>query len=83
MFYNPYRKAWTSVYYPSQFVGYQNYTVPVKEGMVTISMTDANTDKLVWQGWTTESMNYTRLTESQIDRVVHNIFKKFSAMAAP
>jgi hypothetical protein len=78
-FYNPYRRTWSSVYYPSQFVGYQDYTIPVKEGTITISITDANTDKLVWQGWTTETMNYTRLTESQIDRVVRTILEKFHA----
>jgi hypothetical protein len=78
MYYNPYRRAWGSIYYPSRFIGYQNYTVPVKEGTITISMTDANTDKTIWQGWTTDNMNYTRLSEDQIDRNVRNIFKKFN-----
>ncbi|MBV9988395.1 MAG: DUF4136 domain-containing protein [Chitinophagaceae bacterium] len=77
MYYNPYRRSWSTIYYPSQFVGYQNYSVPVKEGTITISMTDANTDKLIWQGWTTENVNYTNLTDGQIDRSVRNIFKKF------
>lgn len=78
MYYNPYRRAWGSIYYPSQFMGYQNYSVPVKAGTITISMTDAHTDKAIWQGWTTENMNYTRLSEGQIDRNVRNIFKKFN-----
>jgi hypothetical protein len=77
MYYNPYRRGWGTIYYPSQFLGYQNYTVPVKEGTITISMTDARTDKLIWQGWTTESMQNTRPDEAAIARSIHNIFKKF------
>ena len=76
-YYNPYSRRWRTIYYPSQFVGYQNYEVPVKEGTVTVSMVDAQTDKLVWQGWTTENMNYSRLTDDEIDRSVRHIFNKF------
>jgi len=82
-YYNPYTRRWSSIYYPSQFLGYQNYEVPVKEGTVTISIIDARTDKPVWQGWTTENMNYNRLTEDEISRSVRNIFNKFdNAVAA-
>jgi hypothetical protein len=77
VYYNPYRKRWSSIFYPSQFVGYQNYEVPVKEGTITISMMDVNTDKIVWQGWTTEQLNYSKLTDEEISRSVRNIFNKF------
>jgi len=77
-FYNPYSRRWVSLYYPSQFLGYQSYEVPVKEGTITISMMDAGTDKVVWQGWTTENMNYARLTDDEISRSVRNIFNKFN-----
>jgi hypothetical protein len=77
MFFNPYRGGWTTIYYPSQFVGYQDYTVPVKEGTITISITDAKTDKVVWQGWTSEQLDYSRLTPAEISTSVTNIFKKF------
>jgi hypothetical protein len=76
-YYNPYSRRWVNLYYPSQFLGYQTYEVPVKEGTVTISMMDARTDKVVWQGWTTENMNYSRLTDDDISKSVRNIFNKF------
>ncbi|NCI46811.1 DUF4136 domain-containing protein [Sediminibacterium soli] len=76
MYYNPYSRRWGSIYYPSQFIGYQNYSVPVREGTLTITLTDAKTDKTIWQGWTTERMNYTRFTENQLNKMVHNILKK-------
>jgi len=76
MYYNPYRGRWGTIYYPSQFLGYQNYEVPVKEGTITITMTDANTDKIVWQAWTTEQLNYAQLTRGEINKSVRNIFNK-------
>jgi hypothetical protein len=76
-YYNPYSRRWVNLYYPSQFLGYQTYEVPVKEGTITISMMDARTDKVVWQGWTTENMNYSRFRDEEISRSVRNIFNKF------
>ncbi len=81
MYYNPYTRRWGRIYYPSQFVGYQTYGVPVREGTVTISIVDAKSDKVVWQGWTAENMNYSRLTEDEISRSVRNIFNKFDVAA--
>jgi hypothetical protein len=76
-YYNPYTRRWSTIYYPSQFLGYDSYEVPVKEGTVTISILDARTDKAIWQGWTTENLNYSRLTDDEIDRAVTHIFRKF------
>ena len=81
MYYNPYTRRWGTIYYPSQFIGYQTYEVPVKEGTITISMTDANTDKVVWQAWTTERLNYSQLTTDEISKSVRNIFNKFDVAA--
>ncbi|MEP6673535.1 MAG: DUF4136 domain-containing protein [Ferruginibacter sp.] len=75
-YYNPRTKRWQSIYYPSQFLGYQNYEVPVKEGTVTITMVDADTDKTVWQGWTTESLNYSKPSADDISSSVRSIFHK-------
>jgi hypothetical protein len=77
MYYNPFARRWSTIYYPSQFIGYQNYEAPVKEGTVTISITDSKSDKVVWQGWTTENLNYSRITDAEIDKSVRNIFNKF------
>ncbi len=77
MYYNPYTKRWSSIYYPSQFLGYDTYETPVKEGTITITMMDAKTDKEVWQGWTTDQLSTTRLTSDQVAKAVSDIFKKF------
>lgn len=76
-YFNPRTRRWVSFYYPSQFLGYQTYEVPVKEGTITISIIDAQSDKAIWQGWTTENMNYSRFTDDEIHRSVKNIFRKF------
>jgi Domain of unknown function (DUF4136) len=76
-FYNPYTRRYINVFYPSQFQGYDNYDVPVKEGTITITMTDANTDKMVWQGWTTDEVNSRNLTNKEIQNSVKSIFRKF------
>jgi hypothetical protein len=76
-FYNPYSRRFIHVYYPSRFIGYDNYEVPSKEGTVTISMIDAKTDKTVWQGWTTDEVNSKNLSNKEIQNSVKAIFRKF------
>ncbi len=76
-YYNRYSGRMITYYYPSRFVGYDNYSTTVKEGTITITMIDNNTDKTVWQGWTTSELNSSRITSSEIDRNVRTIFKKF------
>jgi Domain of unknown function (DUF4136) len=76
-FYNPYSRRYINVFYPSQFQGYDNYEVPVKEGTITITMTDSHTDKMVWQGWTTDEVNSRNLTNKEIQNSVKSIFRKF------
>ena len=75
--YNPYSRRWVSLYYPSQFLGYDNDQTSVREGTVTISLIDAKTDKTVWQGWTTEEVNSRNLTSKEIQNSVKSIFRKF------
>jgi hypothetical protein len=77
MYYNPYRRGWSTIYYPSQFVGYDSYSVPVREGTVTLTITDASTDKVVWQGWTTENLDARQISADEIGNSVRNIFRKF------
>lgn len=76
-YYNRYSGRMITYYYPSRFIGYDNYSTTVKEGTITITMIDNNTDKTVWQGWTTSELNSSRITSSEIDRNVRTIFKKF------
>jgi hypothetical protein len=75
-YYNPYRQRWSTIYYPSQFQGYQVYQEPVREGTITLTIMDAQQDRNLWQGWTTERMDNARLTDSEIRRSVRNIFKE-------
>jgi hypothetical protein len=74
--YNPYARRWVNVYYPSRFLGYENNTYQTKEGTLTITMIDAKTDKVIWQGWTTEDVG-NKLTSKEIQSGVKQIFKKF------
>jgi len=75
--YNPYTRRYTTIYYPSQFMGYERDERPVREGTVTITMIDTRDDKTVWQGWTTEEVNSRNLTTREIQFAVRSIFKKF------
>jgi hypothetical protein len=75
--YNPYTRRYTTIYYPSRFIGYERDERPVKEGTVTISIIDTKTDKTVWQGWTTDEVNSKNLTTKEIQNSVRSIFKKF------
>jgi hypothetical protein len=77
VFYNRYTRRYSTIYYPSQFVGYDRDQRMVREGTVTITMIDTKTDKAVWQGWTTDEVNGRNLTKKEIDNSVKAIFKKF------
>ena len=76
-FYNPYSRRFFNVYYPSRFMGYEDYSVPSTEGTVTISMIDARTDKTVWQGWTTGEIDSRHMTAKEVQNGVKAIFRKF------
>jgi hypothetical protein len=76
-FYNPYSRRLFNVYYPSQFMGYENYEVSTREGTVTITMTDARTEKTVWQGWATDEIDSRHMTNKEIQNSVKAIFRKF------
>lgn len=76
-YYNPRTGRYTSFYYPSQFEGYNSYSTTVKEGTITVMLIDTKTDKTVWQGWSTEELNYAQITDKEINKNVKSIFKKF------
>lgn len=75
-YYNPYFGRWGTLYYPSSFIGYDTYTVPVREGTVTITMMDADTDKAVWQAWATEQLDSRRFSSAELEKTVESILKK-------
>jgi len=75
--YNPYTRRYATIYYPSEFLGYDRDERNIKEGTVTITMIDTRTNKMVWQGWTTDEVNNKNLTSREIQNSVKAIFKKF------
>ncbi len=76
-FYNPYTRRFSFIYYPSQFIGYDNGQYESREGTLTITMIDAKTDKVVWQGWTTKVVDNKNLTSKEIQGSVKSVFRKF------
>lgn len=78
--YNPYTRRWVSIYYPSEFLGYDRNQRSVREGTVTISVIDAKSEKTVWQGWTTDEVNSKNLTSKEIQNAVKSIFRKFDVV---
>lgn len=77
-FFNPRNRRWVPVFYPSQFMGYDEDTQKVKEGTLTLTLMDADTDKTIWQGWTTSEMSGRKLTDKQIDNKVKAIVAKLT-----
>jgi hypothetical protein len=76
-YYNPYTRRWMSVYYPSEFLGYDREQQQVREGTITVSLIDAKTDKTIWQGWTTDEVASRNLTSKEIQAGIRSIFRKF------
>lgn len=81
VYYNPSTRRYGTLYYPSQFLGYDSYSTPVKEGTVSISLIDAKTDKTIWQGWTTDEINSNHFSSKEVQKNVRSIFKKFDVAA--
>ena len=77
-YYNPYSRRIVPVYYPSQMVGFQDYEIPYKEGTITLHMIDADTNKLIWQGWSADQVNGNNLTSREVESGVKAILKKFN-----
>lgn len=77
VFYNPRSRRYSTIYYPSQFMGYDRSQRSAREGTVTVTMVDAKTDKTVWQGWTTDEVNSRNMSSKEIQNAVKSIFRKF------
>lgn len=77
-FFNPRNRRWVPVFYPSQFMGYDEDIQRMKEGTLTLTLMDADTDKTIWQGWTTSELSGRKLTDKQIDSKVKAIVAKLT-----
>jgi hypothetical protein len=78
-YYNPFTRRLHSLYYPSRMLGYDTQEIPVREGTITLHMIDQKTNKLIWQGWTTDEVNSRNLTSKEVTAGVKSIMRKFSA----
>ena len=74
--YNPYTGRINSLYYPSRYLGGNNYEVPYKSGTVTINVVDNESKKLVWQGWAETEVTKKKIDHDDMNRIVKSIFKK-------
>lgn len=81
-FYNPYSGRFFRVYYPTRFMGYDNYTTQGNEGTVTVTMTDAKTGKTILQGWASNNINSRNMTAAEANKIVSAIFKKMNNQLA-
>jgi len=77
VYYNPFYRRYGVIYYPSTFMGYDDYTTEIRQGTLTITMVDARTDKTIWQGWTTDEVNSRNVSKKEIQSSVNSIFRKF------
>ncbi len=77
-FFNPRNRRWVPVFYPSRFMGYDEDIEKVKEGTLTLTLMDADTDKTIWQGWTTSELSGRKLTDKEIESKVKAIVSKIS-----
>lgn len=75
-YYSPWRRGYMPVYYPSEFLGYNYYKEAVNEGTITLTILQTDTQKTIWQGWTTSDINGRRMTDKEIDNNVKAIVKK-------
>jgi hypothetical protein len=74
--YSPFSRRWIPVYYPSTLMGYQNSVLTVQEHTLTVTLLDAQSDKTIWQGWTTMETDSRRLTDKEIEKNVKAIVQQ-------
>jgi hypothetical protein len=77
-FYSGLRHRRVFYYNPGYFRGYRTYNIPFTEGTLTINMTDAKNNKLIWQGWSTGDLASKNVTTKDVKDDVKSIFKKFN-----
>ena len=76
-YYNPRTGRMITYYFPSQLAGYDDYSVLVRKGTVTVTFIDAKTDKAVWQGWASKRLESSTMDADEVFQDVRSIFNKF------
>lgn len=77
--YNPYTGRYVNIYYPSRFLGYDRSQYVARQGTLTISIIDAKTDNVIWQGWTVSDVNSSKFTSNELTNAAITILKHFKA----
>lgn len=75
-FFNPYTRRYTPVYYPSQFLGYDNRTETYREGTLTLTVMNADNERTIWQGSTSSEVNGRKMSDKEIEENAKAIIKK-------
>lgn len=75
-FYSPWSGRYVPVYYPSQFLGYNDRRQVYREGTLGLTVMDARNDKTLWQGSTSSDVKGRRMTDKEIDASAKAIVKK-------
>jgi len=79
-YYNPATRRLTSFYYPSQLMGFESSEIPYKEGTLTLHMIDSKTNKLIWQGWSSDEVASRNISTRELNSRVKAILKKFNPL---
>ncbi|MEO5995297.1 MAG: DUF4136 domain-containing protein [Chitinophagaceae bacterium] len=77
-YYNPVTRRIISFYYPSQLMGFESSEIPYKEGTLTLHMIDNSTNKLIWQGWSSDEVASRNFSTKELNSRVRAILKKFN-----
>lgn len=59
-------------------MGNRTSNIAIRKGILTINMTDAKTNKLIWQGWAEDEINNRNITSKQAAADVKSIIKKIN-----
>lgn len=62
----------------SVYMGNRTSNIAIRKGILTINMTDAKTNKLIWQGWAEDEINNRNITSKQAAADVKSIIKKIN-----
>lgn len=76
-YYDPNSARYVTYYFPSQLVGFDNYSVAIKKGTITLTFIDTKTNKAVWQGWASKKLYDNNIDSDEIFQDVRSIFNKF------
>ncbi len=77
-YYNAFTRRYYPLHYPAGMRNINENDRTIKEAALFLSIVEAHSDKLLWQGWTSQRMTDGRIDESFINSSVEALFKSFS-----